>query len=53
MLGKPRVNFTEIPFKRLTDKELAEKKARNESFLCNEKFYRVINVSNDNFIELN
>lgn len=30
---------TEIPFKRLTDKEVVEKKAKNECFCCNEKFH--------------
>lgn len=36
---KPKPAVTEIPFKRLTDKEVAEKKARNECFRCSEKFH--------------
>lgn len=37
--GKQKSPTTEIPFRRLTDKEVAEKKARNECFRCNEKFH--------------
>lgn len=36
---KSRPNVTELSFPRLTDKEVAKKKARNECFRCNEKFH--------------